>query len=121
MGRLDGNVLQTVFIGDNSQPIPSSLDVYNFNSPLSQGIDTLIYSVSFESNFGCKGTSLLTTQIFDTPEIEITSIDYFGSNCGPNVEVQLNSDVSDLLDISNSNFNYPNYYWDFIIFRRYDL
>ena len=31
---------------------------------------------------------------------------------GPNVEVQLNSDVSDLLDISNSNLNYPNYYWD---------
>ena len=35
-----------------------------------------------------------------------------GSKCGPNVEVQLNSDVSDLLDISNSNLNYPNYYWD---------
>ena len=80
--------------------------------PLSQGVDTLIYSVSFESNFGCKGTSFLTTQIFDTPEIEITSIDYLGSKCGPNVEVQLNSDVSDLLDISNSNLNYPNYYWD---------
>jgi hypothetical protein len=111
-GPPDGNVLQTVFIGDNSQPIPSSLDVYNFNSPLSQGVDTLIYSVSFESNFGCKGTSFLTTQIFDTPEIEITSINYLGSKCGSNVEVQLNSDVSDLLDISNSNLNYPNYYWD---------
>ena len=51
-----------------------------FNSPLSQGVDTLIYSVSFESNFGCKGTSFLTTQIFDTPELKSPQLIIWGVN-----------------------------------------
>ena len=31
-------------------------------------------AATFESNFGCRGTSLLTTQIFDSPSIYGESI-----------------------------------------------
>jgi PKD repeat protein len=105
-------LLQNGVIISNQLLIQSTTDFYP-NTFISDPVDTSLYSMLIETSFGCQNSTSEIVYIFDNPDIEILNIQYSSNPpCGDNISVELQSDISDLINPTN-NPPFINYWWEF--------